>query len=68
MKQTKKAKNPSLPKDSTVRPTTPTTEEITTCAHAIWEQAGRPEGCELEHWLAAENQLRQARSPSEPKK
>ena len=33
-------------------------EEIEKVAHSIWEQEGRPEGRSLEHWLIAENQLR----------
>lgn len=26
-------------------------------AHAIWEGRGRPDGCDLEHWLLAEMEL-----------
>ena len=40
----------------------PTREEITAAAHALWEQEGCPEGRDLEHWLKAENQLRQGRA------
>ncbi|HMR31809.1 MAG TPA: DUF2934 domain-containing protein [Geminicoccaceae bacterium] len=27
---------------------------IRTQAYQLWEAAGRPEGCDLEHWLQAE--------------
>jgi hypothetical protein len=26
-------------------------------AHTLWEADGRPEGCELEYWLRAEQEL-----------
>lgn len=35
----------------------PTPEEITGCAYLIWEEEGRPEGREKQHWLQAEAQL-----------
>jgi hypothetical protein len=34
-----------------------THEEIAARAHAIWDECGRPEGRELEHWLRAEREL-----------
>lgn len=36
---------------------TPTHEQIARRAYAIWEEAGRPEGRSVEHWLAAEREL-----------
>jgi hypothetical protein len=39
----------------------PAHDEISERAHAIWEERGRPDGRELEHWLDAERQLRQER-------
>jgi len=39
----------------------PTHDEIAAVARAIWEQEGRPEGRNVEHWLQAEKQLRQRR-------
>jgi hypothetical protein len=27
-------------------------------AYYLWENAGRPEGCAIEHWLAAEARMR----------
>jgi hypothetical protein len=66
MKKTKNAKNPPLAKDNSVQPAAPTSEEIATCAYSIWEKEGHPEGREVEHWLAAEIQLRQVRGQSEP--
>jgi len=35
----------------------PTHEEIAICAQGIYEREGRPQGREMEHWLAAEKQL-----------
>jgi hypothetical protein len=32
-------------------------EEITHRAYSIWECAGRPEHCELAHWLEAEAEV-----------
>jgi hypothetical protein len=37
-------------------------ELIAARAYDIWEQAGRPEGQELEHWFQAESELRQSES------
>lgn len=42
-----------------------THEEITQRAHDIWEQSGRPEGHETEHWFRAENELRKERGQAE---
>ena len=39
-----------------------TTERISIRAHAIWEEQGRPQGRELEHWLQAESQLKASHS------
>lgn len=39
----------------------PTREEIALCAHQIWEEAGRPDGRDLEHWLQAEARLQKTR-------
>jgi hypothetical protein len=33
-------------------------EQIALRAHHLWEERGRPEGRDLEHWLEAERQLR----------
>lgn len=38
-----------------------THEDIAQRAHDIWEQFGRPEGHETEHWFRAENELRKER-------
>ena len=37
----------------------PTHDDIALCAMSIWEEEGRPQGRELEHWLLAEARLRQ---------
>ena len=33
------------------------TEKIRVRAHQLWEQAGRPHGHDLEHWLQAEKEF-----------
>ena len=33
-------------------------ESIASRAYTLWEQAGRPEGCDLQFWLQAESQLK----------
>lgn len=35
----------------------PSSEEIAAAAHLIWDQEGRPNGRDLQHWLEAEAQL-----------
>lgn len=42
-------------------PFTLTHEEIARRAHALWDQRGRPEGQEVEHWLTAERELKRER-------
>lgn len=32
-------------------------ERVRELAHQIWEREGRPEGREVEHWLAAEREI-----------
>ncbi|CAG8863387.1 hypothetical protein PS627_00325 [Pseudomonas fluorescens] len=34
-------------------------------AYALWEQAGRPEGTEREHWLQAREQLEAEQAPAD---
>jgi hypothetical protein len=36
-----------------------THEKISQRAHQLWEQAGRPAGSEVDHWLRAERELQQ---------
>jgi hypothetical protein len=38
----------------------PSEQEIAMRAYHVWEAAGRPHGQAVEHWLAAEAQLRAA--------
>ena len=50
--------------NTTVTKAAPARREITTdCvasrAHTLWEQAGRPQGRDVEYWLQAEAQLKQ---------
>ena len=47
------ARIPALPRPE------PTHDDIALCAMSIWEEEGRPQGRELEHWLLAETRLRQ---------
>jgi hypothetical protein len=35
----------------------PAGEDIASLAYAIWEEEGRPDGKDLEHWLKAEAQM-----------
>jgi hypothetical protein len=46
-------------------PSSITHDEIALRAHAIWEQSGRPDGQETEHWLRAERELRLERGQAE---
>lgn len=39
--------------------TVPSSQDIERRARTLWEEEGRPEGRALEHWLAAERELRQ---------
>ncbi|MBI5683496.1 MAG: DUF2934 domain-containing protein [Verrucomicrobia bacterium] len=39
----------------------PSAGEIAALAYQIWEQEGRPQGRDLEHWAKAEAQLKAAR-------
>ena len=41
--------------------TTPTSDEIATRSRYLWKVAGRPEGRDLEFWLAAEIEVRRER-------
>jgi hypothetical protein len=40
---------------SSTRPVTP--EQITKRAYEIWNERGRPSGCDLDHWVEAEREL-----------
>lgn len=42
---------------STVRHPELTEEEIQHAAYLLWIEEGRPEGCDLKHWLAARELL-----------
>ena len=42
-----------------------THEEIRDRAYSLWERAGRPEGCETEHWLRAESELIEERTQAQ---
>ena len=35
----------------------PTEAEIRKVAYFLWQESGRPTGCELDHWLAAKERL-----------
>ena len=43
----------------------PSHDEIAQRAQTIWEQRGRPEGEEMEHWLQAERELRTEREQAD---
>jgi hypothetical protein len=36
-------------------------DQIRDRAYLIWLRSGRPEGCELDHWLQAEQELKAKR-------
>ena len=42
---------------STSTSPSPSAEAISRRAYEIWEQEGRPENCDLRHWLQAEQEL-----------
>lgn len=37
------------------------TEKVSARAYALWESAGRPEGCDVDHWLRAQAEIKQDR-------
>jgi hypothetical protein len=43
----------------------PSTEQIARIAHAIWEEEGRPEGRDHEHWMRAKQLLEEGRAEAE---
>ncbi len=57
MTQAKPTGARSLAKPRNLNVKAPTREEIAVLAHFMWEQDGRPEGHDVEHWLLAEAQL-----------
>ena len=59
-KQSQKAEAPKLLKDHQNHQ--PSTEEIATFAYFIWEKNGRPEGHDLDDWVAAEQELKASHS------
>ena len=59
--KTKKKSSPLLSENGSH--SHPAPEDIAVRAHAIWEQQGHPPGLDLEHWLQAEAELRQAAKP-----
>ena len=61
MKKFKQTSIKSLADIGALPTSEPSREEIAALAHSIWEQAGRPEGRDMEHWLQAETQIRQQR-------
>lgn len=44
---------------------TVTPQAIAERAYSIWEERGRPEGQDLEHWLEAERRLRRQEAPGD---
>ncbi|MBL26647.1 MAG: hypothetical protein CMM50_03730 [Rhodospirillaceae bacterium] len=41
-------------------------ERIRSRAYTLWEQAGRPHGTALSHWLEAEREMETVVAPGEP--
>ena len=46
-----------MKRKSTAIPHEPTEQEIQHAAYLLWIENGRPEGRDLEHWLAAKEML-----------
>ena len=46
----------------------PTQQEIAQRAYAMWEQEGRPDGRNLDHWLTAENELSVSSPATSPRR
>jgi len=44
--------------------TEPDRQKLRERAHLLWEQAGRPSGEDVEHWLTAERELRDEDEPN----
>lgn len=59
-----KTRKPSAPKTAATQNRELDSERIAIAAYFLWEQAGRPDGQDIECWLRAENLLRQASSPA----
>lgn len=53
-------RNPAINRIATSPRPEPTHDDIGLCAQCIWEEEGRPQGRDLEHWLLAEAWLRQS--------
>ena len=45
----------------------PNADAISRRAYELWEKEGRPEGCDLRHWLQAEGELGSSRTDNEPR-
>jgi hypothetical protein len=62
MKKSKTTKS-KLSSNAISRPADePTKEKIAVAAYILWQQAGCPEGRDVQHWLTAEAQLHQSRA------
>jgi hypothetical protein len=44
---------------------TPTNDDISRVAHAVWEAEGQPEGRDHEHWIRAKQLIEEGRAESE---
>jgi hypothetical protein len=62
-KGSKRAKKTNLGDSKSGTTNGPTHAEISQRAYDIWEDQGRPEGREDQHWLAAEQALLRERDP-----
>jgi hypothetical protein len=56
MKPKKISQSTPMTTTPTLRPVTD--EQVAALAYAIWLDRGQPQGCDVEHWLEAERQLR----------
>jgi hypothetical protein len=46
-----------MKRTTTRKPAGPSEAEIQHAAYLLWIENGRPDGCDLEHWLAAKEML-----------
>jgi Protein of unknown function (DUF2934) len=60
MKKSKKPSPAAAASPAALARPTPSREEITRRAEALWLQKGRPENCDEQIWLEAESQLKGA--------
>lgn len=64
MKKSKQVEVAPISETTAADAAEPSPAEIATLAYRLWEQEGRPEGRDLDHWLTAREQLRRGNAPA----